>query len=248
MQASDDLYTGAFLPGGLYLGGTTAGSRQSGVGPLGRVIFKNIIPLALAVNNVATVVGQTANVAIPLVAGTGTTLGVAPDGSGRAVIVLDTPRAVSLTSAGNLSASNITVVGFDQYGQLQTQTRAGPNANTVNTLKAFASVLSVTSGTTSATTMSVGTSDIFGLDYVCLDAGYIISAKWNNVLAQNAGTLVDADVTTPATAATGDTRGTYAQAGAASDGTKRLVICQHLDGSQCGKSATQVALLGVKPA
>jgi hypothetical protein len=248
MNVGDDLYTGLFLPSGLYLGGTTAGERQNGVGPLGRIIFKNVIPLTLSTTNVATAVAQTANVPIALVAGTGTTAGVAPDGSGRAVIVLDTPRCVSLTSAGDLSGSTITVKGFDQYGQALTATRAGPNANTVNTLKAFVSVLSVTSDTTSATTMSVGTSDIFGLPFVAVDAGYIISAKWAGVLAQNAGTFVVADTTSPATATTGDVRGTFAQSGSASNGTRRLVIAQHLDGTQCGQQATQVALLGVKQA
>lgn len=248
MQASDDLYTGGFLPGGLYLGGTTAGSRQSGVGPLGRIVFKNIIPLTLATANFSALVAQTATVPIPIASGTGLTAGVAPDGSGRAVVVLDTPRCISLTSGANLSAGNFTIVGFDQYGQLQTQTRAGPNANTVNTLKAFASVLSVTPDTTSASTVSIGTSDIFGLPYVCPDAGYVISHIWAGVLADNAGTLVVADATTPATASTGDTRGTYAQSGAASNGVRRLVLALHLDETQCGKNATKLALLGVTPA
>ena len=45
------------------------------------------------------------------------------------------------------------------------------------------------------------------------------STKWNNTLAQDAGTFVAADATSPATSATGDPRGTYLPS-SASDGTR----------------------------
>jgi hypothetical protein len=248
MHTSDDLYLGGFLPSGLTIFKTVAGERQQGVGPMGRVAFHNIVPLTLQTANIAALQAPTAQTALTLAAGTGATVGTAPDGSGATVYQFDCCRSVSLTSGSNLSAINFLVTGYDFYGMKQTQLMTGPNGNTVNSLKAFTSVLSVVPQGTSANTVSVGSSDVFGLPFVCPDAGYIVSAKWANVLAQNAGTLVNADTTSPATNLTGDVRGTYAQAGAASNGSRRLVICQHLDGTQCGPNATQTAALGVTPA
>ena len=69
-----------------------------------------------------------------------------------------------------------------------------------------------------------------------------------NVLAQNAGTFVAGDTTNPATNLTGDPQGTFAPAGAASNGANRLVIAMHLIGTQCGVAATAANLLGVTPA
>lgn len=245
---SDDIYLGGFLPTGLYLGKTTAGERQQGVGPMGRIVFLNIVPLALAVANIAALQAPTANTALVLTATAGITTGRAPDGSGATVFQTDVPRAISLTSTANLSASTVTITGFDKYGRKQTQTLNGPNNNTVNTLKAFASVLSVVPAGTSASQISIGTADVFGLDFACQDVGYLINAGWNNTQADNAGTLTTADTTSPATSATGDTRGTFAQSGAASNGARRLVLSLHLDGTQCGPNATQLAVLGVTPA
>lgn len=68
------------------------------------------------------------------------------------------------------------------------------------------------------------------------------------MLAQNAGTLVVADQTSPATNLTGDPRGTFAPSGAASNGSNRLIIVQHVDGTQCSGTATRVNAIGVTPA
>lgn len=243
MQVNDDLYMGtAVIPVAQSAANPTL---QYAAGPLGRIYFYNIVPLTKQAANVAALAALTIATAMTLAAGTGATSGVAPDGSGRTVIVLDVPRAVALTSTANLSGVNITIVGFDTYGRQITQTRAGPNNTTVNTLKAFKSVLSVTPDATNAGTMSVGTADIFGLPFAAIDAGYIMP-KWNNTLAQDAGTFVAAVTTDPNTAAIGDTRGTYAPS-SASDGSKRLVVWHHLTGSQCGPNATTVSAIGVTP-
>jgi hypothetical protein len=249
MHTSDDLYLGGFYPSGLTLGKTNSENPtlNQGVGPAGRVFFWNIVPAAIGTTNIAALAAPTSGIAMTLAAGAGVTVGTAPDGSGATVYQFDVPRAVSLTSGSDLHLINFLIVGYDFYGQKLSQLKAGPNGNTVNTLKAFASVLSITPQGTSASTLSAGSSDIFGLPYVIKDAGYIVQAKWNNTLAANAGTLVTAD-SNPATNLTGDVRGTFAQAGAASDGAKRLVICMHLDGTQCGAFATQTNLLGVAEA
>lgn len=221
-------------------------SKNAGVGPLGRVFVYDIVPLTLQAANVAALQGSTAATAFTLTAGTGATLGVAPDGSGRAVIVLDVPRVVSLTSASNLSALNYTIRGFDVYGQPLTQTRAGANANTVNTLKAFKSVLSVTPDATNAATLSVGMGDSFGLPFAVPDVGYIQAVKWAQVLATDAGTFVAAVTTDPNTAAIGDVRGTYLPT-SASNGVRRLVMSIALSETQVGEASTLRAAIGVLP-
>lgn len=250
MHVSDDLYLGGFFgTQGLNLFKTGAGNptQQEGVGPMGRIIFTNIVPATIATANIAALQALTASTAMTLAAGAGITVGTAPDGSGNTVYTLDTPRCISLTSTSNLSGLNVLLTGYDIYGQKMTQLLSGPNNTTVNTTKAFSSLLSAVPTATNAGTMSIGTSDIFGLPYYMADAGYIVSAKWANTLAQNAGTFV-AGVTTAATSSTGDVRGTFAQAGAASNGANRLVIAMHLTASQCGSQPSIQNLIGVPQA
>jgi hypothetical protein len=250
MQVADDIYLGAFFPANGLLPATTASADPTvnqGVGPAGRIVFHNIVPLTLQINNVALSQHMVAATGLVLTAGTGNTLGTAPDGSQRAVVVLDVNRAPSLSSTSDLHLINFTVTGFDFYGHIQTATRAGPNNNTVNFTKAFASVLSIIPDTTDGThNVSAGTSDVFGMTFTTTDAGYIMP-KWANALAQDAGTFVAADATSPATNLTGDPRGTYTPS-SASNGTNRLVIWQHLTANQCGPNATVVGALGVTPA
>lgn len=132
-------------------------------------------------------------------------------------------RAVSLTSAANLSAINFTVRGYDVYGVAITETITGPNANTVNGKKGFKWITSVTPSATSASTVSVGTADIFEFP-IRSDKFATVDLIWNNArITANTG-YVAADTTT-ATATTGATRGTYATQ-TASDGTKALQVFQ----------------------
>ena len=251
MNVGDDIYLGNFVgPQGLVLGGTSSENptAQIGAGPMARTAFLNMVPAALATANIAALQASVANVGLALAAGAGITLGVAPDGSGRTVYLLDVPRAVSLTSVSNLSGINYLVSGFDFYKKAQTQLMVGPNDNTVNSLKTWSSILSVTPQGASASTVSVGTADVFGFQFVMADACYIIHAGWDNTLAANAGTFVAADATSPATNLTGDVRGTFAQSGNASNGARRLVIAMHLNAGQCGSSPTIQNLIGVTPA
>lgn len=251
MHASDDLFLGGFLvPGGILPLRTDSANPtiQPGAGPLGRVIFLNIVPLTIQTASLAALQASVKGVGLTLAAGTGLTQGFAPDGSGAIVYYFDVARSLSLTSVSDLSAINYLVTGYDFYGRRTTQLMAGPNNNTVTSLKAFASIQSIVPQGASASTVSAGTSDIFGIPWVVSDAGYVISAKWNNTLAQDAGTLVLADATSPATNATGDPRGTYKPSANASNGSRRLVLCIHLTGGQCGVNANVTNLLGVTPA
>ena len=259
---ADDLYLGGFVgTQGLTLTQTLSRSnggypdlpspnptRQQGVGPMGRTTHLDIVPKALAAANLAVLAAPTLGTPLVLSAGAGITAGLAPDGSGATVYYLDVCRSVSLTSTANLSAINFLVTGYDYYLQKTTQLMAGPNVNTVNSKKAFIAILSIVPQGTSASTVSAGVADQFGLPYVVSDAGYVLSAKWANVMAQNGGTLTVADATNPATSSTGDVRGTFAQSGAASNGANRLVMVFELTSDQCGAAPTIAALLGVTPA
>lgn len=131
-------------------------------------------------------------------------------------------RALSLTSTSNLSGLTITAVGYDVFGYPVTCTRAGPNNNTVNFTKALKYVASITPSATNAGTMSVGTSDIYGFP-LRADAFAYVPIYWNDTLITASTGFVAAVTTDPATATTGDVRGTYAVQ-SASDGTKKLQV------------------------
>lgn len=75
----------------------------------------------------------------------------------RRVTLPGIQRTVSLTSAGDVSAANITITGTNLRGAAVTETRAGPNATTVYTTAEFASITSVTTDAALGTAMSVGT-------------------------------------------------------------------------------------------
>jgi hypothetical protein len=251
MHASDDLYLGSTIggPDGLSLFATAAENptTQAGVGPAGRIFFLNVTPLTLQTNNLRAS-AAISTTALALSAGTNITAGTAPDGSGAIVYLLDCNRGVSLTSASNLSAINFTMVGYDLYGRKTSSTIAGPNANTVNFPKCVVSVLSVTASTTSANSVSIGTADLFGFPFLIKNAVYLGVPKWDSTLAANAGTFTAGDQTNPATASTGDPRGTYAQAGNPSNGTRQLIVPFTLDASQCGPFLIPTSTIGVTPA
>ena len=67
----------------------------------------------------------------------------------------------TLTSGANLSGITMTLVGLDADGQAQTEAIAGPNANTVTSLKYFSRINTITFGSTlGASTMGVGISPV----------------------------------------------------------------------------------------
>lgn len=157
-------------------------------------------------------------------------------------------RCLSATGVSAGSGGTITFNGWDIYGQALTDTiTLAAGINTVNTLKAFKYLKSVVPNFTDANNISIGTSDILGLTLrsdlfeqaSIYDAGALITA--------NTG-YVKADATSPATAATGDTRGTYALQ-TASNGTNRTVIYQYPSFQQLARSGPTgyAPLFGVTP-
>lgn len=236
----DNLHIGAAPTG---IGPQTSGGY--GFGPIGRIYIYDIVPLTLNATAYAASQSPGSAKAVTLTAGTGVTKSVV---NGITLYTADVPRAVTITSGGDESANNITVRGIDVYGAAMTQTLAGANVGVATTTKAFKSVISVTSSANFAGTITVGTSDVFGLPVAVVDAGYIIHAGWAEVLADNAGTFVAA-VATTASATTGDVRGTYLTS-SASNGTRRLVLSialsdLNIGGDTQASGQTVVGVLGV---
>lgn len=246
-QFSDDLYLGVAQAGGA---GPAEGSANPspisvGVGPMGRVYIYDVVPVTLGAALIAAAQQLAAAGNFVLTAGAGVTTRVV---NGQTRLVLDVPRNITFTVAvTDFSATTMTVTGFDVYGQPMTQTRLGPNNNTVATLKAFKEIVSISSSTALATNVSVGIGDVFGLPYNVPDIGYIQSVKWAGVLATDAGTAVVGVATSPSTAALGDVRGTYAPS-SASNGARRLVMTIALPGLASGPNATRVRAYGVTQA
>lgn len=212
-----------------------------GFGPIGRVYIFDIVPLAL--NASAFAASQSpAAAALTLSAGTGITAVV--DAYGVTRYTADVPRGVTITSGGNDSGISFLIKGYDQYKQPMSQLLTGANAGAVTTKKAFMSVTSIVPTGAIASTVTAGTADLFGFPVSVIDAGYIANIGWNNTLADNAGTFTIADSTNPATNLTGDVRGTYAQAGAASNGVRRLVIEILLSEVNIGLQQTVIGVIG----
>lgn len=63
---------------------------------------------------------------------------------------------ITLTSAGNASATNITLIGTDGSGAIITEVMAGPNTNTVYSTKVYTTLISAITSATPAATVSIG--------------------------------------------------------------------------------------------
>ncbi len=245
-QFSDDLFLGTAET---YMGLNSALGNPSpmgqGVGPLGRIYVWDTVPAAPLTNNIATASVYTSTVT--LTAGTSTTSVVRPDGI--TVVQLDVPRAVSTTTgAGSPTTRNVTISGFDVYGQPMSEVIAtgAVASTTVNGKKAFFQIRSITISGSPVVTVAVGTTDILGIPVRMTNVAYAASVRWDSTLAEDAGTFVAA-VTTAATTTSGDVRGTY-DPSSACDGTKRLVMGILLPAIAVGPQATRTGALGVTQA
>lgn len=125
------------------------------------------------------------------------------------VAVADVPRNVTLTVATtDQSSITFTVTGTDQYGNAMVEAITGPNANTVQGVKAFATVTSVANSAAIATNgVSVGFGNKLGLPVAVRSAACILKEMQDGAVA-TAGTFVAAATLTP-TSTSADVRGTY---------------------------------------
>lgn len=134
-------------------------------------------------------------------------------------------RGISITGVSGGAGGNFTVVGYDGWGQPQTEViTVAAGVNTVKSVKTYKYLTSITPTFTDAHNYSVNTADLFGFP--------LFSKYFEELLVYMAGSLITAntgwtagDTTSPATTTTKDVRGTYALQ-TASNGTRRLVIYQ----------------------
>ena len=183
-----------------------------------------------------------------LTAVTATTATLTTTAGAAVVTTAGTPTGLTYTLG--VAPQNMTVSGYDYYGQPMTEviTSSAAISTAVNGKKAFYQISSIATAGATGTTITVGTTDILGLPVRVIDAGYIINASWANTLGANAGTLVNADMTTPATTTTGDVRGTFLPATSATNGSRRLVMAIAVPAIAVGPNATRVGALGVTQA
>lgn len=236
-QQTDDLWMGN-ATGPQTNSWAGPGAIGRGVGPLGRVYIFDVVPATAS----ATAVCAAQAIAA---AGNATINGASASGG---VATLDTARAVNVDSsnAGD-TTQTVTITGTDYWGQAQTEDIAMNGTTAVAGKKAFKTITAVAVDGALAGNLTVGSTDIIGLPYRVTDAGYILRSGWAGALADDAGTFVAADATSPATATTGDVRGTYTPSSAA-NGTRRLVLALGLTALQAGPNATQTGAIGVTPA
>lgn len=133
------------------------------------------------------------------------------------------------------TASTVKVTGLDYYGQVQTETQTG---SAFTGKKTFSAIFSISSSA-AVTAATFGTGNVLGLPFR-VGSGGISPAMFNDLA--DAGTFTPPDLTQPATATTGDVRGTYAPAGAL-NGAKFLAISMKVFDNQ-----STVGAFGVTPA
>lgn len=121
--------------------------------------------------------------------------------------------------ASGASTSVVTITGRDYLGQPMKEEITLNGTTPVNGKKAFKWIDDIAWTATAATTINVGTTNIFGLPYRAIK---MVHEFKDRVIAANAGTFVAAIFTDPATATTGDTRGTYLPVTVLPDGSKRF--------------------------
>jgi hypothetical protein len=149
------------------------------------------------------------------------------------VATLDVARNIV---AAWTTTSIMTVTGTDIYGQVQTESSA--SGTTMTGKKTFATITAV-NVSVSVTAATVGSGNVLGLPFRTA-SGDIFAKQFGD--APDASTFVVADVTSPATATTGDVRGTVTAAGTLNGSTVYSMLIKPYD------SASQVGLFGVTPA
>ena len=127
-------------------------------------------------------------------------------------------RGVRIVGSGGGSGGNFTVAGWDIYGQPMTETiTVAAGASTGWSKKCFKYIGSVTPLFTDANNYSVGTSDVFGFAYRS-NIWEETTVFWAGAMQTSSQGWLTADTTSPATATTGDVRGTI-QTSASGGGT-----------------------------
>jgi hypothetical protein len=119
---------------------------------------------------------------------------------------VDSPygRILQIVASG-AATGTVIVDGYDYLGQPMSENLTLNGATPVIGLKAFYTIRQVTTPLVAATTMNLGTGAKLGLPY---KAGRTISEEFAQVVVATVGVLTAPVLTNPATATTGDPRGT----------------------------------------
>lgn len=171
-----------------------------------------ITPATLAANNVAAsqAVAGAANLTINGALATG------------GVATLDVARNLQLVSSNAGDTTQVaTITGTDYYGVTTVETITLNGTTIVTTKKALKTVTRIAISAALVGNITVGTSDSFGLPFR-VDGRQFVQTYWDTAFVTT-GTFTAAVTTNPATAATGDVRGTYLPA-SASNGTRVLSV------------------------
>lgn len=115
---------------------------------------------------------------------------------GRALVAV-------LSGAGS---GTLIIDGWDYLAQPTSENLALNGTTPVNGKKAFKWIRQITWPTVGAVTLNLGTQNLLGLPY---KAGRVFTEEANGAVVATLGTLTSPDLTVPATATTGDPRGTY---------------------------------------
>jgi hypothetical protein len=138
------------------------------------------------------------------------------------LVTFGVPRAVQIvsTNAGD-TTQTATFTGKDYYGVAMTETVTFNGTTAVFGKKAFKTISQVAISAAMTGNASAGDSDVFGLPIRVDSRGYVLTTFWDTAHVHT-GTFVAAVTTSPATATTGDVRGTYTPP-TASNGTRQLI-------------------------
>ncbi len=124
------------------------------------------------------------------------------------VATFDVPRNVIAVSTGaGDTTQTLTVTGTDNFGETVVEQISLNGTTSVQGKKAFKTVTQIAVSAACAGNISAGTSKTLGLPIFVADAPDVLAEIEDGATA-TAGTIVAADITTPA-ATTGDVRGTY---------------------------------------
>ena len=166
-------------------------------------------------------------------------------GATASVWALDVPRNITATSTVAVADTVFTITGYD-FWKVKTveQFTIAAAASAGAGKKAFAYIESIaiySAGDITTDTVTVGWGDVLGLPYKLTSKADAVRVFFNDVLDDSA-TVVKADATAPATATTGDVRGTV-DTNSASDGSA-VVVWMHVQDTSTPEGLRGVAQYG----
>jgi hypothetical protein len=209
----------------------TLNGEQVGV-PQPQLGCISVVPLVNTNNNLAAAVAAPTSASyISLTAGAGVTAvpGVYNvfTNTTDTIYFFDIPRAVTITLGAGATPTIFTVWGFDEDNVFMTEQISAVASATTSGKKAFAGVTRVWAAGATVTVVSIGTSGIIGLPYVLDNVNRIMGTGnygTGNAFGAIGALYTVADITNPATAITGDVRGTVNLTSLTIDSIKRFSV------------------------